>query len=96
MKVQSGCAICGSTWGDYWREIDGERMFFCCEICADEFENMLREIKKRTGWREIDEIKIEGDYRGRVVSAKSGDGPSYKFVVRFDSKGAIQKFEEVK
>jgi hypothetical protein len=36
--------------GDYWEEIEGQRMFFCCDICAIEFRNMIDEIKKRTGW----------------------------------------------
>ena len=92
MRLPEGCAICGSTWGDYWEEVEGQRMFFCCDVCAVQFKNMIDEVKKRTGWEAIDKIRIEGDYRGRDVTALRGDGSSYRFLVRFDSKGEIQKF----
>jgi len=69
-----GCALCDATWGDYWRVVDGENMFFCCSICADAFENMVNEVKKVTGWDRIDEIKIEGNYSaGRDCFASSGN-----------------------
>jgi len=67
-------------------------MFFCCDICAVQFKNMIAEVKKRTGWQAIGEVKIKGDYRGREVTALSTDGSGYKFLVRFGSKGEIQKF----
>ena len=70
MRVkEKGCVICGATWGDYWEEVEGQRLFFCCDICAREFTNMVRTVKERTGWTTIDEIKTEGDYRGRVCRA---------------------------
>ena len=92
MKVPEGCAICESTWGDYWEEIEGQRMFFCCAVCAIQFKNMISEVKKRTGWPSIDGVEIRGDYRGREVTALKNSGASYKFLVRFGSKGEIQKF----
>lgn len=88
-----GCAICGSTWGDYWSEVDGQKMFFCCEICAVEFQNMVSEVKSRTGWGSIDEIRIEGDQRGRDCVAVSGSR-SYGFRIRFNSEGRILTFSE--
>jgi hypothetical protein len=93
--VPEGCAICESTWGDYWEEVEGQRMFFCCEICAVQFKNMINEVKKRTGWESIGEIKIRGDYRGREVTALRNDSSAYKFLIRFGSKGEIQKFSPV-
>ena len=92
MRVpEKGCVLCEATWGDYWEEVEGQRMFFCCDICAVEFKNMIREIKSRTGWKSIDEVKIEGDYRGRDCIALKGD-KRYSFFVRFDSKGQVQDF----
>ncbi len=91
--LDEGCVICGSTWGDYWREIDGQRMFFCCEICAVEFQNMLDEVRRRTGWERMDEIKIEGDQRGRNCVAVSG-GKTFGFFIRFNSEGEILTFSE--
>jgi YHS domain-containing protein len=41
---EGSCAFCGKILGDreegvIEREIDGEKLFFCCEKCAEEFEN---------------------------------------------------------
>jgi len=52
--------------GDYWREIEGENTFFCCSICADAFENMVKRVKEEMGWKKIDSVSIKGNYsRGR-------------------------------
>ena len=94
MKVaEKGCAICQATWGDYWEQIEGQRMFFCCDICAVEFKNMVNEVKKRTGWKTLDEIKMAGNYRGRECTALYG-AKRYSFNIRFDSKGGIDAFSE--
>ncbi len=95
MKVPEGaCALCDSEWGDHWEEIDGQRMFFCCWICARAFDNMVQEVRRRTGWGTIDEIGIVGDYRGRDCTALSGD-EIYRFKLRFNSEtGEIVHFEE--
>ncbi len=94
MKVrEDGCVICGSTWGDYWTEIEGQRMFFCCDVCANQFSNMVAEVKKKTGWETIDEIKMEGNYRGRVCSAYSGSS-SFTFFISFGEDGGVRSFLE--
>lgn len=68
-----GCALCDGTWGDYWREIEGENTFFCCNICADAFENMIKRVKKETGWAKVESVAIEGNYsKGRNCTATSG------------------------
>jgi hypothetical protein len=91
LKLPEGCAICQSTWGDYWAEVEGQRIFFCCELCEVEFRNMLQEIKRRTGWVTIDEVQIVGDHRGRECTALSKNS-AYSFFVRFNSKGGIETF----
>jgi YHS domain-containing protein len=90
-----GCVICDSTWGNYWAEVEGQNMFFCCEICAIQFRNLVDEVKRRTGWKTIEEVKIRGDYRGRKCHATSTDSQSYSFIIRFNSEGGIQKFNEL-
>jgi len=90
--VPEGCAICESTWGNYWEEVEGQRMFFCCDICAIQFKNMIAEVKKRTGWPSIHEIRVKGDYRGREITTLRDDGSSFRFLVRFGSRGEIQRF----
>ncbi len=91
--IEEGCVICGATWGNYWRAIEGQRMFFCCEICAVEFQSMIDEVKRRTGWSRVDEVTIEGEQRGRNCTAVSGS-ERYRFFIRFNSEGKIQTFSE--
>ncbi len=93
MKVPEGCAICQSTWGNYWAEVEGQKMFFCCELCEIEFKNMIQEVKKRTGWKSIDEIQIAGGTRGRQCKALS-NGKAYSYQIRFNPQGAIAAFQE--
>jgi YHS domain-containing protein len=95
LKVpEKGCVICDSTWGNYWEEIEGQRMFFCCDLCAIQFKNLVDEVKRRTGWQTIEEVKIKGDYGGRECEAVSPDGKRYGFFIMFNSDGGIQKFAE--
>lgn len=68
-------------------------MFFCCDICAIEFKNMISEVEKRTGWKKVDEFKMTGNYRGRECTALH-EGKRYNFWIRFDSKGGIDAFSE--
>lgn len=68
-------------------------MFFCCNICADAYENMIGEVKKKTGWEELDYVEITGNYRlGRTCRATKGDS-EYKYFFRHEN-GNITQFEE--
>ncbi|MCY0858823.1 MAG: TA0938 family protein [Sulfolobaceae archaeon] len=90
---ETGCAICGATWGEYYAEVDGEKLFFCCDICAAEFINMINEVKKRAGWERVDEIEINGNYyAGRTCVAKH-EGKEFKFYIRFGDEGEITTFK---
>ena len=92
MRVsEKGCVICGATWGDYWREVEGQRMFFCCSVCADEFGNLVEGVKRETGWNSIDEVKMQGSYRGRTCVATRGSG-SYRFFISFNDDGTVRSF----
>ncbi|MHB1441066.1 MAG: TA0938 family protein [Cuniculiplasma sp.] len=91
---EKGCALCDATWGEYYRDIEGERTFFCCNICADIFESMVNNVKKRTGWGFIDYINLEGNYnRGRECEARSGD-KIYRYYFRTYGDGRMMKFED--
>lgn len=68
-------------------------MFFCCEICEEEFRNMITEIKRRTGWKTIDEISVNGDSRLRQCTARS-DSRLYSFSIGFNAEGGIRIFTE--
>jgi putative zinc binding protein len=89
----AGCTICGATWGDYWEEVDGKKFFFCCEVCAKQYRNLLDEVKIRTRWDSVDALEMEGDYRGRVCRASRGSD-SFKFLVNFFENGDVRTFVE--
>lgn len=89
-----GCALCDATWGNYWREIEGENTFFCCNICADAYENMLKRVKKETGWDKIDYLEISGNYSaGRTCYATNGD-ERFDFFFRHED-GEITEFRKL-
>jgi hypothetical protein len=58
-----------------------------------QFLNMIDQVKKRTGWKTVDEIKMTGNYRGRECTALN-QGKKYGFSTRFGSKGKIDSFSE--
>jgi len=89
-----GCALCGATWGDYWDDIEGKRLFFCCDVCAKQYRNIMIEAKKRTGWNSVDGLEMEGDYRGRVCRVSRGSD-SFKFLVNFFENGDVRTFVEL-
>lgn len=92
---ETGCALCGGKWGNYYGKINGEDLFFCCDICAAEFKNMLQELINRTGWKKVNEISIEGNYyTGRKCIAKEND-KEYKFYVRFGENAEVTTFKEI-
>jgi len=91
---KEGCALCGATWGDYWEEIGEKTLFFCCDVCAKQYRNIANEVKKRTGWAKIDQLKMDGNYRGRVCTAFRGSTP-YRFIISFSENGDVRNFEEL-
>ncbi|HYK93021.1 MAG TPA: TA0938 family protein [Thermoplasmata archaeon] len=87
MKLRTdGCVLCGSTWGDYWEEVDGERCFFCCEVCARQLTNLVAAVVAATGWDRLDSLAIEGDRRGRRATVTRHDRKAvYSFVFGDDA-----------
>jgi hypothetical protein len=86
-----GCAICGSTWGNVWAEVEGQRLFFCCDICRIQFSGLIERIKQETGWARLDAVEIAGDRRGRSCVATSGS-ESARFDFVFNSEGMLRHF----
>lgn len=87
-----GCAICNSTWGNVWAEVEGERTFFCCDLCLLQFRNLVDRIKAVEGWSRIDALEISGDRQGRWCHASSGDARA-RFAFAFNSEGALRRFD---
>jgi putative zinc binding protein len=88
---EDGCVLCGSTWGNYWAEVDGERRFFCCELCAAQFEHLLAAVRTELGNARVDAVVIEGDRRGRVATVDHAGGPS-QFTFLFGGEGEVRRF----
>jgi putative zinc binding protein len=91
---QTGCLLCGATWGDYWEVVDGKKLFFCCEVCATDYKTIITEARKRRGWASVDSLEMEGDRRGRTCTAKLGR-ESYRFMVSFFDDGRLRTFVEL-
>jgi hypothetical protein len=91
LKIKGdGCGLCGSTWGNYWDHINGEKQFFCCKICAESFKNLINAIIEITGWPQITSLEITGEIRNRKVLATYKDRNSL-FKVEFISSGEVEK-----
>lgn len=90
----SGCAICDSHWGDLWAEVEGTRLFFCCEICRVQLDGAVRRIKESAGWDRIDSLEISGDRSGRTIRATRG-GESRRFEVAYNPEGRLRRFVAV-
>ncbi|MFZ0892828.1 MAG: TA0938 family protein [Thermoplasmata archaeon] len=86
-----GCAICDSTWGDVWAEVEGERTFFCCRVCVVQFQRLVERVKVETGWTRIDQLTLAGDRRGRTGEAITS-GERFQFFVAFNPEGEIREF----
>ncbi|MGA8604638.1 MAG: TA0938 family protein [Thermoplasmata archaeon] len=87
-----GCAICNSTWGNVWAEVDGERLFFCCEICVVQYRALVERVRQATGWSQIDSIEISGDRRARACEVAAGPARA-RFLFAFNSEGKILRFQ---
>lgn len=86
-----GCAICNSTWGNVWAEVEGERLFFCCDLCVVQYRGLIERIKQETGWARIDAIEIAGDRRGRTCAVTSGEARE-TFAFAFNPEGHVLRF----
>ena len=91
-----GCALCNATWGEYRDEVEGERMVFCCDICAAAFKNMVASVEKENGWSSVDSIEIQGNNNtGRKCSARSGKN-EFSFSIKFHNDGRVKDFHRLK
>ena len=90
----TGCAICDSTWGDLWEKVEGERLFFCCDVCLVQFRQLVERVKAETGWDHIDTLDIAGDRRGRTCRAVC-NGVAYRCSFAFNAEGSIREFAKV-
>lgn len=87
-----GCRLCGSTWGDWWEEVETRREFFCCELCARQWTRMLEEVRARTAWPRVEAVELTGNRWGREGEARFG--PSrFRFRIAFTPDAELRRFE---
>lgn len=86
----SGCALCNSTWGIYYETIEDTKLFFCCEICASLFTDIIRLVKENYNISSISEIMLQGNSRERTFRISSGKN-NFQGKITF-SNGKIKDF----
>ena len=89
---EAGCALCGSSWGNWWEEAEGKRLFFCCSICAVAYQDAIRHVKRLTGWPRVDRLYLE-DVRGNEGEgwARDGHGERVTFWLTGEDSGQIME-----
>ena len=75
-----------------WEEVEGDRMFFCCDLCARQFRSLIERIERETGWPAVDEVEITGDRRGRTCRAHHS-GAAVQVRVAFTADGGLLRFQ---
>lgn len=75
-----------------WEEVDDERLFFCCDLCAVQYRGLIDRIKRETGWERLDSIEIAGDRRARTCSVSRG-ATRARFLFSFNSDGQLIRFQ---
>lgn len=92
---EAGCALCGSSWGNYWRETEGANRFFCCSLCADAWESAAAKVKEKTGWPRLDFLFID-DSRGNEGDGRARcDGKEVRFSLAGTDDGTITRLDLV-
>lgn len=94
MKVNyKGCALCGSMWGHYYKTIEDTKLFFCCEVCASLFTDIVMKIKENYKISTISEIILQGNSRERSLNVFS-DENHFQGRITF-SNGKIKDFIKI-
>jgi hypothetical protein len=90
---EAGCALCGSSWGNWWEEVEGRRLFFCCSLCAAAYKGAVRHVELATGWDRVDSLFLD-DVRGNEADghARRGD-QRVRFWLTGEDDGTITKLE---
>lgn len=53
------CALCGATWGEHRRSVQGETLNFCCGACGEFYELSIAEVRSATGWPRVDRLFLD-------------------------------------
>ncbi len=89
----AGCALCGSSWGNYWRTVEGVNRFFCCSLCADAWENAANVLKTKTGWPRVDFLFLD-DMQGNEADGRARCGKQeVRFFVAGNDDGTITRLD---
>ncbi len=93
MKINNtGCALCNSTWGNYYKKIDNTNFFFCCDVCSSIFEDIIKELKILYEIESITDLNLEGSSRERTYKIIANNR-EYKGKITF-SHGKIMDIKD--
>lgn len=67
----TGCALCNSTWGNHYETIENEKLFFCCDVCANLFQEIIISLKNLYSMDKIYKLELQGNPRLRTYEVKS-------------------------
>ncbi len=95
INYKEGCALCDATWGEYWEEVEGKNRFFCCDICATAFKNLVTKVKAENAWPTIDSLEITGNNNSGRKCTATYDGKEYRFYIKFYNDGRIFDFHSI-
>lgn len=82
LNNNTGCALCNSTWGDYYETIEDEKLFFCCNDCANIFKAIIQKLKMFYKINSITNLNLQGSSRIRTYIVESDD-KSHKGKITF-------------
>jgi hypothetical protein len=75
------CAICGSEWRSINIEVNGRKLFFCCEAHARLFMRLLNEVNRFVNIKLVNKLSITNDVDGKVVEVVDTDGNVHRLKV---------------
>ena len=72
MKVANiGCALCGSTWGNYYQVIEDTKLFFCCDVCGALYQEIIDKIKEYYHIEAIKSMSLNGNPKERNFTVET-------------------------
>lgn len=72
MKINNtGCALCESTWGDYYQVVEGTKLFFCCDVCASLYQEIIDKIKEFYYIKTINSLSLTGNSKERNFTVET-------------------------
>ena len=93
-KSLNKCELCHSQWGNYWKVFEDRKLFFCCQLCAVQYENLISTIQNQIENQRMSILEIKGTSRLRICRVIKND-KEYRFSLSFRADGQVSHFKEL-